>query len=683
MSERAEETIVVLDDETINKVAAGEVIERPASVVKELVENAIDAGASGVTVELRGAPGEFIRVSDNGSGMSRRDAKMAFLRHATSKIRRAADLATVLTMGFRGEALASIGAVARVELVTRRAGDAAGTRIVYEGGALVLEEDAASPVGTAVTCRDLFFNTPARRKFQRRPATELDHVHEVVARLALAWPKVRFRLIQGGREALLAQGDAEGDRRLAIASVYGAGLAKVLLPVVAGTARTRIEGFISAPDASRPGRDAQCVFVNARPVVAPAVVRVIENAYGRRLPAGRHPAVFLWISTDPTSIDVNVHPAKREVRFSGGHEVFGLAAQAAASALRSVGAAPDLGRKLGSDSFGGNAQAVPGPGPGPRWVTTWQRWPGGAGRGATGVQQDTIPEAVQDGAGTYSVAPHGAAAPVHPGKPEADVRGGGADPADLQAAGFAGAPMHGDITDVTSRVGFVPLGVFLGTYILATDGDDLVIVDQHAAHERVMYEEVLEGLGSGRARVQTLIPTTLEISPRAAARVEAILGELAKLGFLIEPFGPSSLLLRGIPAALAALRGTGDVVEVVQAALEASLDDAEGGGSSGSSGTSDGSDGSGGGIGGVDGGADSAGCPGGSGGRDPGEVLERVAAQVACKAAVKARRALEPAEIERLLADLARAKDPYSCPHGRPTVLRISRAEIERAFRRG
>lgn len=624
MSERQDETIVVLDDETINKIAAGEVIERPASVVKELVENSIDAGASAITVELRGAPGEFIRVSDDGCGMSRRDAKMAFRRHATSKIRRAADLQGILTMGFRGEALASIAAVARVELVTRRSGDAAGTRIVYEGGTLVLEEDAPSPVGTAVTCRDLFFNTPARRKFQRRPATEFDHIHDAVAKLALAWPKVRFRLVQGGREVLLAQGGQGGDRRAAIASIYGAGLAKVLLPIVAGTARTSIEGFISPPDVSRASRDTQCVFVNGRPVAAPAVVRAIENAYGRRLPAGRYPAVFLWISTDPTSIDVNVHPAKREVRFSAGHEVFQLAAQAAASALRSTGGAPDLGRKLGyAPETGGGATA--------------------------GIARDSM--------GGYHAAPPTGLKPAWTGG-SGGIHGGGLHPPDVQAeagpspsrgaiARFQPRP-HSSRPQVQNgaRVGFAPLGVFMGTYILATDGNDLVIIDQHAAHERILYEAVLAGLSSSKPEVQTLIPTTLELSPRAASRVPAVLGELAKIGFVLEPFGPSSLLLRGVPSALGALRGTCDVTRIVQESLEACCDDAEGSG------------------------------------RDVADLLARVAAEVACRAAVKAHHALEPPEIERLLADLAGAGDPYSCPHGRPTVLRISRAELERAFRR-
>ncbi|MGE5587167.1 MAG: DNA mismatch repair endonuclease MutL [Clostridia bacterium] len=623
---RSDETIVVLDDETINKIAAGEVVERPASVVKELVENSIDAGASAVTVEVGGVPGEFIRVSDDGSGMSRRDARTAFQRHATSKIRGAADLQGILTMGFRGEALASIAAVARVELVTRRSEDAAGTRIVYEGGTLLLEEDAPSPVGTAVTCRDLFFNTPARRKFQRRPATEFDHIHDVVAKLALARPGVRFRLIHGGREVLLAQGGQSADKRAVVAAVHGASLAKTLLPVIAGTARTSVEGFISPPDVSRANRDAQCVFVNRRPVSAPAVVRAVENAYGRRLPSGRFPVLFLWISTDPRSVDVNVHPAKREVRFSAGHEVYQLAAQAAASALRSTGAAPDLGRSLGY------------------------------------AQEDSRATAgtARDDGGAYGLrfAPGAGSVTAHPAAGQAALNGGYLRPPaartqlgqpPTQGAPLWSAPRDGSSTHEGrdgARPSFVPLGVFMGAYILATDGSDLVIIDQHAAHERVLYEAVLAGLSSGKPEVQTLIPTTLELSRRAGSRVPAILEELARLGFLLEPFGQSSLILRGVPVALGSLRGTCDVAGIVQESLEACFSAAE---------------------------EDT---------HDRVDLLSRVAAEIACKAAVKAHHTLEMPEIERLLADLARAGDPYSCPHGRPTVLRIGRGELERAFRR-
>ncbi|MEW6228904.1 MAG: DNA mismatch repair endonuclease MutL [Bacillota bacterium] len=609
-----DETIVVLDNETVNKIAAGEVIERPASVVKELVENAIDAGASGITIELRGMPGEFIRVSDDGCGMSRRDARMAFLRHATSKIRTAADLETILTMGFRGEALASIAAVARLELVTRRAQDNVGSRIVYEGGALTLEEDAPSPVGTAVTCCGLFFNTPARRKFQRRPSTELGHIYDVAGRLALAQPATRFRLIHDGKQIILAQG--QNDRRAALAAIHGAGLAKVLLPVVAGSARTRIDGFISPPDVTRPTRDAQCIFVNGRPVAAPSIVRAIEGTYGKRLPPRRYPAVFIWISTDPRSIDVNVHPAKREVRFSQDHEVFHLVTQAVSAALHSVGASPGFGRKLGEG--GRPAQA--------------QGWSGGL-RGSLVQDHDPGDRAgqalVRDGA-----APYGA--------------GYGAESC---PAGLGVEPGAGLGHDGTAHAGplpapsFTPLGTFLGTYILATDGSNLLIIDQHAAHERVLYESFLDGATRGPASVQTLLPVALELRAATVASVSQHLGDLARMGIILEEFGPSSLLLRGIPVALGCLRGA-DVADAVSAALEAFAEEIP------------------------------------RGGQNPGDALGRFAAEVACKAAVKAHGALEPSEVERLLIDLARAGDPYSCPHGRPTLLRISQAELERTFRR-
>ncbi len=589
-NDEADEAIVVLDDETVNKIAAGEVIERPASVVKELVENSIDAGASGITIELSGAPGDFIRVSDDGCGMSRKDASRAFLRHATSKIRTASDLHDVLTMGFRGEALASIASVARVELTTRRSQDGIGTRVLYEGGALVLEEEAACPVGTRVTCRDLFFNTPARRKFQKRPPTELGRVYDVVGRLALARPDVRLRFLNNGKEALISQG--LGDRRATIAAVHGAALARALAPVVAGSVRTHVDGFVSPPDLARATRDSQCIFVNARPTVAPSLARVIENAYGKRLPAGRHPAFFLWLTADPSSVDVNVHPAKREVRFSHDHEVFELVARAVSAAVRSPATIPGEG-----DGF-------------------WRRAP-----------------ATREADGEMGPGARGAAPGV------ASHAGAGGESGDALVR--EGAERYLE----TAR--FTRLGTFLGTYILAADGPDLVVIDQHAAHERVLYESVLDALSSGAPDIQTLLPVALELGAATVANVGRRTDALARIGILLEEFGPTSLLLRGIPAPLARPgKANANVVEAVSAALQALADDM------------------------------------GRGEPDLQSVLDRFAAELACKAAVKARETLEPAETERLLSDLGRARDPYSCPHGRPTMLRVGRSELERAFRR-
>lgn len=652
----SDETIVILDDETVNKIAAGEVIERPASVVKELVENAIDAGASSVTVELRGTPGQFIRVSDDGCGMSRRDARMAFLRHATSKIRTATDLETVLTMGFRGEALASIAAVARLELVTRRAQDNVGSRIVCEGGALTLEEDAPSPVGTTVTCRDLFFNTPARRKFQRRPSTELGHVYDVAGRLALAQPATKLRLIHDGKEIMLAQG--QNDRRAAIAAIHGASLAKVLLPVVAGSACTRIQGFISPPDVTRPTRDVQCIFVNGRPVAAASLVRAIEVTYGKRLPPRRYPAVFIWISTDPRSIDVNVHPAKREVRFSQDHEVFHLAAQAVSAALHSVGASPGFGRKLGEGGWPAQAQGWSG---GMRRSLVQDHDPGdragqalahdGAAPYGAGYGAGSCPAGlgVELGAGLgHDGTAHARPLPACPeegARPEAQTPQAWQIARRPDARGIRVGQELSQQTEIASAPCFTPLGTFLGTYILATDGSNLLIIDQHAAHERVLYESFLDGAARGPASVQTLFPVALELRAATVASVSQHLGDLARMGIILEEFGPSSLLLRGIPVALGRLRGA-DVADAVSAALEAFAEE----------------------------------IPRGE--QNLGDALGRFAAEVACKASVKAHGALEPSEVERLLIDLARTGDPYSCPHGRPTLLRIGQAELERAFRR-
>ena len=587
-----DKTITVLDEDTINRIAAGEVVERPASVVKEFMENAIDAGASEIIVETQGPPGTFIKVSDNGRGMSPSDLRLAFMRHATSKIRTADDLLTVLSMGFRGEALPSIAAVSRIEVITRRNEDPMGTRVVYEGGALISEENHPSQVGLTIVCRELFYNTPARRKFQRSSSTEVGHIRDTVARLSLAQPNVRFRLICDGKVVFVSQG--RGDRRNTIASVYGADTVKGLLPIAAGSQDTRIEGFISPPDVSRTRRDMQHVFVNGRPCVAPVLTRTIENVYGRRLPVRRYPTIFLWISANPVSIDVNVHPAKREVRFSKNHDVFRLVAQATSSALRSAGVAPDVGWRID----------------------------GGVSGSRDGTQDVTMPDASDMGPpGTGMI--HDFRAPYSAGRQSEDASGR-----------------------------FRPIGIFKDTYILAEDGEDLVIIDQHAAHERIIYEGVLKGLTEGiNVTTQTLIPQPLDFAPDVVEEVVPYLSELAGIGILLDEFGESSFLLRGVPSALTAIRRT-DPISAVASAIELFADEI------------------------------SSGMDGVKAKDEIEGLLRRVAAELACKAVVKARDQLEPREVERLLSDLADAEDPYSCPHGRPTLLRISRDELERTFRR-
>ena len=589
----ANETIMILDEDTINRIAAGEVVERPASVVKEFIENAIDAGASEIIIETAGTPGTFIKVSDNGRGMGLDDLKLAFMRHATSKIKTAEDLMNILSMGFRGEALPSIAAVSRIEIITRRKNDGKGIRAVYEGGTLVSKDDYPSQVGLTIICRDLFYNTPARRKFQRSLPTEARHIRDTVARLCLAQPGIRFRLICDGKTVFVSRGREE--RRNTIASIYGSDIVKDLLPVSAGSQDTRIQGFITPPGVSRTRRDMQHIFINGRPCVVPVLARTVENVYGRRLPVQRYPGIFLWISVNPASIDVNVHPGKKEVRFSQNHDVFRLVAQAVSSALKSVGVAPDLrgGFMPGGDSM--------------KFDISDRNM-----QGASDKYSISENDTVFDSYSRYSV-------------------------------------------DQQPRFGierFTPVGVFKDTYILAEDGEDLVIIDQHAAHERIIYEDIRKGLIKGsRVSTQTLIPQLLEFTQDVAEEIMPYISDLAEIGILLEKFGECSFLLRGIPSALTAVRGT-QPINAVSSAIELFADEISSGIKSD---------------------------------RTTGKIealLERVAAELACKAVVKAGERLTQTEIEGLLSDLADLEDPYSCPHGRPTLLRISRDELERTFRR-
>jgi DNA mismatch repair protein MutL len=590
-----EREIVILDEDTINRIAAGEVVERPASVVKELIENAIDAGATEIVVETEGPPGTFIKVSDNGRGMSRSDVRLAFMRHATSKIRTADDIRTVLTMGFRGEALPSIAAVSRIEVITCRKEDPIGTRVIFQGGAEVSEEDYPRQVGSTLICKDLFYNTPARRKFQRSPSTEAAYIRDEVVKSALAQPDIRFRLVCDGKVVFVSQG--QGDKRNTIASVYGTEIVKGLLPIASGAGDTYIEGFITPPDVSRARRDMQHVFVNSRPCVVPALARTVENVYGTRLPQRRYPAIFLWVQTDPASIDVNVHPAKREVRFSKNHDVFRLVAQAVSSALRSHGVEPGI---------------------------KWRIDPGGISPEYT----QGIP-GLDAGAGEGLLAGTGRTEDSHI---------------------YYSANCHSE----AARGQFRPIGIFKDTYILAEDeeSEDLVIIDQHAAHERIIYEEALRALLDGASiNVQTLIPQLLELPAGVVSEVAPYLSELGRIGIILEEFGSSSLLLRGVPSALTEFSGT-DPMGAVSSAIELFADEI------------------------------SSGMDDESAGERITDLLSRVAAELACKAVVKARDRLEPEEVARLLSDLASCRDPYSCPHGRPTLLRISMDELERTFRR-
>ena len=549
-------TIHLLAPEIADAIAAGEVIERPASVVKELVENALDADARRITIDVRGAGKISIRVSDDGGGISADDLAMAFVRHATSKITKLSDLEGIASLGFRGEALASIASVADVECIS------AGARIRVRAGEVV--EHGSGPLlpGVTLEVKELFANVPARLKFLKSDATEIAAIKDVVTAFALLHPHVKFQLTLDARAAVSSTGD--GDRRRAIASVYGVPVAAEMLDMVG---MPLVSGMVSQPRMSRGSRDGIVLAVNGRPISSRPLMYALEECYQGMLERGRHPIAVIDIGIDPELVDVNVHPAKREVRFREEGAVFSALQRAVRAALG------------GSEPF--------------RYQST-------TGAPASAVAAEAMPQLTL----------HEAAASVA----TADRLG------ERQAQ------------SVLRPIGQVGPG-----YLVAEGPQGLVLVDQHAAHERVVYNRLLERLRTGRGMSQPLlIPQAVDVEPRLMAAAADHRADLANLGLEYEDFGPRSLRIIAVPVEMPAGRATAAVQETLAALAD---------------------------------------------NRDDG-ALEKAAAALACHSAVRFGDVLDPAEQRRLLVDLEAAEDSVTCPHGRPTRLVVEWQDLTRHFRR-
>ena len=619
--------VQILDERTANQIAAGEVVERPASVVKELVENALDAGATRITVEVEGGGRDRISVVDDGCGMAADDALLALQRHATSKIRRAEDLLQVGTLGFRGEALPSIASVSRFELTTREHGTEAGTRIAVTGGHLTANEPCGCPEGTRVTVSDLFYNTPARLKYLKTSATEMAQIGDVLARLALANPQVAVRFLAAGAPVFATAGS--GDRLGAAVAVLGKDVARALIPLELQDASVQVSGFAGAPAVARAGRNHQYLFVNRRPVRVLPLRYALEEAYANMLPQGRFPVCILFVDVQTDQVDVNVHPAKLEVRFEREREVRGGVYRAVKQALAAAGHGDVPTASVPASFYG----------PGPRRdAGAWTGAPPRAGE----PSQTYIPSALPPGAfaGRLEAWSGGASAPALPGL---DLPAVGATPAMGEvAAAIAPSPLPASGAELIRALR--PLGQVHRSFICCDGPEGLYVVDQHAAHERVFFERFLAGAQQGATPVQPLLfPVNLDLSPPQAALWREYAGVLAESGFDAQPFGGSTLLLHGVPAELSG----GGAARVVLDFLDRLLEDRT--------------------------------APDGS----PLERRQRVvAAMAACKAAIKAHDPLAPEEIDALLRDLAACQHPHHCPHGRPTIILVSKGELERRFGR-
>ncbi len=590
--------IRLLPDTLVNQIAAGEVVERPASVVKELVENALDAGAREIRIETREGGRRLIRVSDDGEGMGPEDARAALARHATSKIRDLTDLHAVATYGFRGEALPSIASVSRMRLVTRRAGDPTATEIAIAGGAIEREGEAGAPSGTLVEVADLFFNTPARLKFLKSAGVEGSHVADAIERIALARPGTGFSLRQGDRVVLEVRPAASRAER--IADVMGPDFRAGLLPFELEAWGIAASGFLSPPDRTFAAARAIHLFVNDRPVRDRTLHHALVSAAREAIPADRFPAAVLYLHLPPDAVDVNVHPAKLEVRFRDARVVHDLVRRAILAALRHWSPLPGVG-----------ASRSPEP-------------------GTTGVAGPLHAERVQESLERFF---RRAPAPGDVWLGAAATAAGTAVTAEAALLGetMAGAP--------------APPLRYLGqahdTYLIFEAEEGILLVDQHAAHERVVFERLRALAEVGEVPAQRLlVARTIELSPARRARLETRREALARLGFEFEPFGGNTVAVKTAPAVLREDRIEGALSAVADEAVE---DDR------------------------------------------PGAVeraLRLALATIACHAAVRAGRRLSEAEARALLDQMVGTAGAGTCPHGRPVAVRLALGDLERMFRR-
>ncbi len=643
--------IRILDAATVGRIAAGEVVERPSSVAKELIENALDAHSTSVTVEIRDGGESFLRVTDNGSGIAPSDVRLAFENHATSKLRDDDDLTDIRTLGFRGEALPSIAAVARVEMTTRVKEAESGVRIRIEGGRFLDLSEAGCPEGTTIIVKDLFFNTPARRGFLKKAAYEAGVLGEMVERLALANPKVALRLISNGRTLLHSYGD---DSMLhAALAVYGRETAALLKPIDAALGGLRIWGLIGVGDAARQNRSGQSFFINGRVVRCPLLTQALESACRGRVTIGMYPMCALHLDLPPSAIDVNVHPSKLEIRFRD------------EALVRE--SAKALFEKFFQQEHMTDIVHSPQPESKPRIEYTPP-----AKIEQTEVQipvAEPVEKQTESRETPTSQPENPLAIAAKPTKAAEKQPDGPAKPSEVYNSTILGAlrPMMREnaaidrekwVEDATPapvveqsaveapekavtqppKTDYRLIGVYRNTYLLLEQADALVMIDQHAAHERILYEKYKRMLEQGTASQQLLTPLVVRVSAKERAVIEDNLETLSQAGFEVESFGERDVMVRAVPFVLSHASLSPffmEMIEQLDRLKSATLD------------------------------------------RRCGELI-----QLSCKRAVKAGDRLNDQEIQALLEEMARTSAPPTCPHGRP-VMRVFRpGEIERMFKR-
>ncbi|MGE6856177.1 DNA mismatch repair endonuclease MutL [Bacillus pumilus] len=628
--------IIQLSDDLSNKIAAGEVVERPASVVKELMENAIDASSTVIEIDLEEAGLSSIRMIDNGVGIDAEDCKLAFQRHATSKIKDENDLFRVRTLGFRGEALPSIASVSHLEMKTST-GEGAGTHLVLQGGKIISEKKTSGRRGTEIVVTNLFYNTPARLKYMKTVHTELGNISDVVNRIALAHPEVSIRLRHQGK--VLLQTNGNGDVRHVLAAIYGTAVAKKMVPLHVQSLDFEVKGYISLPEVTRASRNYMSSVVNGRYVKHFPLVKAVHEGYHTLLPIGRHPITFIEMKMDPILVDVNVHPSKLEVRLSKEQELHELIKQGIKDVFQKQQLIPSA--------------SVPKKAPMPAIKNEQQSLTFDAKKANTNEARTSLPyqseslESVvyetnqMDTYGTPTQEMTGASSPVFNEDTPSERIHVEESAASLE---YEESVLREDAAETISENERVPvmypIGQMHGTYILAQNERGLYIIDQHAAQERIKYEYYREKVGEIEQEVQEmLVPLTFHYSKNDMLIIDEHKEILTKVGVFLEPFGSGSYIVRSHPQWFP----KGEEAELIEEIIEQVLDEKR---------------------------------------VDIKKLREEAAIMMSCKGSIKANRHLRNDEIKALLDELRQTNDPFTCPHGRPIIIHHSTYEMEKMFKR-
>lgn len=633
--------IAVLDKQTIDKIAAGEVVERPASVVKELVENAIDANASQIMVEIRGGGIEYLRITDNGSGLEKEDIPLAFLRHSTSKIRSAQDLTEITSLGFRGEALSSISAVSMVELITKTRKEVLGNRCYLEGGVQKELEEIGAPDGTTFVVRNLFYNTPARKKFLRSEMAEASAVHEMMTHLALSHPEIAFKLMIQNQMKLQTAGS--GKLKDVIYHIYGREIAMQLLPITWEKGPIAIHGFLGKPEISRGNRNYENYFVNGRYVKSKILAKGIEDGYKSYMMQHRYPFVCLDIRIDGTFLDVNVHPTKMELRFGDQNLVYDTLQQGIKEVLSKKELIPQITlQDTGVGSKAGKAKET---------ITDKEE---------SNVLDKKKPVEKLPLEKMWKT-PEPSKEPITPedknleyfleqmrkrvkDRHRQEVQTSATPQTLREENGYQKAEQlqlfDDKLLSKKAAVRHEIIGQVFGTYWLVQYGDKLYIIDQHAAHEKVLYERLMKSLWEQNCQSQLLSPPViLNLTMPEEQLYRMYQSYFADMGFEIEEFGEQAYAVRAVPANLPGLDRTDVLIELLDSLSEIS-------------------------------------------GRISSESLLDKVASMSCKAAVKGKHQMSSLEAKTLIDELLTLENPYHCPHGRPTIISMTRYELEKKFKR-